>query len=165
VRIATWHHGSCHSEYRYIAKVDLEMGELPLVPCFIGGINQVLLNLVVNAAHAIADSGKTDDNGRIQIRTWLEPEGEKVCVAVTDNGIGMSEATQEKIFDVFYTTKRFGNMSNDRQEVSQNAERQRCTGKGLSIARDIVVTKHEGTIDVQSSPGKGTTFTITLPLG
>ena len=114
--------------------------------CQISEINQVLLNLIVNAAHAIADSGKDSSTGRIEIVTTAEPE--HVTVSISDNGCGIPADNLEKIFDPFFTTKEVG----------------RGTGQGLAIARSIIVEKHGGQIEVQSEVGKGTRFTLRLPI-
>ena len=120
---------------------------LPLVPCLVGEFNQVVLNMIVNATHAIADAVKgTGGKGTITICTsWV---GDFVEVRISDTGLGIPESVRHKIFDPFFTTKEVG----------------RGTGQGLAIARSVVVDKHGGTIDVESEVGKGTTFLIRLPL-
>ncbi len=137
-----------HSEYRYVSVIELELGDIPMVPCLLGGLNQVFLNLIVNAAHAIADAGLSVDDGRIRIRTWADADTKLLHITVNDNGCGMSTETQERMFDPFFTTKEVG----------------RGTGQGLAIARDIVVDKHGGAISAESAEGQGTKFSITLPL-
>ncbi|MCP4445811.1 MAG: response regulator [Myxococcales bacterium] len=137
-----------HSEYRYLAEIDSKLDDIPLVPCLLGGLNQVFLNLIVNAAHAIADSGKSVDDGIITIRTWADTQAGLLKITFKDNGCGMDEATKERIFDPFFTTKDVG----------------RGTGQGLAIARDIVVDKHDGQLTADSVVGEGTVFTISLPL-
>jgi signal transduction histidine kinase len=135
------------NEYKYNAQVETCLGELPEVVCNIGELNQVLLNLIVNAAHAIAESGKDANTGRIRITTQCVRDEVSICIA--DNGCGIPEENREKIFDPFFTTKEVG----------------RGTGQGLSIARAIVIDKHRGRIDVQSEPGAGTSFVLSLPIG
>ncbi len=137
-----------HSEYRYQAIIKTDFDEVPMIPCLLGGLNQVFLNLVVNAAHAIADSGKSLDEGIIAIKTWADDDAALLYVTIKDNGCGMSLTTRARIFDPFFTTKEVG----------------RGTGQGLSIAQDIIVNKHQGQITADSRLGKGTTFTISLPL-
>jgi signal transduction histidine kinase len=135
-----------HSEYRYHAQVETHFEELPEVTCNVGELNQVLLNLIVNAAHAIQDAGKDAHDGRITISTQASQEEVSICV--TDNGCGIPEENVEKIFDPFFTTKEVG----------------RGTGQGLAIARSIVVDKHGGAIEVQSTVDAGTRFTLRLPI-
>jgi two-component system, NtrC family, sensor kinase len=134
------------SEYKYTASIATDFAELPSVTCNIGELNQVFLNLIVNAAHAIHDAGRNISTGRIGVKTRVR--GEFVEVEITDNGCGIPKENLDKIFDPFFTTKEAG----------------RGTGQGLAIARSIVVDKHGGTIDVHSEPGVGTSFVIGLPL-
>lgn len=134
------------SEYKYAAQVETQFGELPLVPCHLGELNQVFLNLLVNAAHAIQDSGQEAASGRITINTQVQ--GEMALVSIADNGCGIPPENLHRIFDPFYTTKEVG----------------RGSGQGLAIARSIVVDRHGGRIDVSSTPGKGTQFVVQLPL-
>ena len=134
------------SEYKYVADVETEFGELPPVTCHGGQINQVVLNLVVNAAHAIGDQVKgTSNKGLITVRTYME-DGHAV-VMIGDTGGGIPEAIQKRIFEPFFTTKEVG----------------RGTGQGLSIAHSVVKA-HGGTLDFQTEPGKGTKFFVRLPL-
>jgi len=135
------------NEYKYCAQVETRFGELPLVRCNVGELNQVFLNLLVNAAHAVAESQKDITSGRITIVS-AAANGE-VSISVTDNGCGIAPENLEKIFDPFFTTKPVG----------------RGTGQGLAIARCIVVDKHRGRIDVHSEVGVGTTFTLRVPVG
>jgi signal transduction histidine kinase len=134
------------NEYKYSAQVETHLGDLPEVICNVGEINQVLLNLIVNAAHAIVESGKDAGAGRIVVAT--ERLRDQVRICISDNGCGIPKANLEKIFDPFFTTKEVG----------------RGTGQGLALARSIVVEKHGGHIDVQSEPGVGTTFILSLPV-
>jgi PAS domain S-box-containing protein len=135
-----------HSEYKYNAQIETQFGDLPLVNCNVGELNQVFLNLIVNAAHAISESGRSADTGRIAIAT--DAVGAEVTISITDNGCGIPPENVEKVFDPFFTTK----------PVS------RGTGHGLAIARSIVVEKHGGRIEVHSAAGSGTTFTFHLPV-
>jgi ligand-binding sensor domain-containing protein/signal transduction histidine kinase len=140
----------CSNEWRPVARVDLDLDpEAGLVSCYEGEIKQVLLNLVVNAAHAIDEtrSRRGDDwLGTITVAT--RRTGDEFVISVGDDGIGMDDEVRQRIFDPFFTTKEVG----------------RGTGQGLSIARDVVVSKHGGQIDVHSTLGAGTTFVVRLPL-
>ena len=135
------------NEYKYVAEVDTAFGELPAVNCFAGEINQVVLNLVVNAAHAIADKVKgTDEKGRISVSTRVL--GDHIEIAIADTGKGIPVEVRSRIFDPFFTTKEVG----------------KGTGQGLAIARTVVVDKHGGTLHFETELGKGTTFFIRLPI-
>lgn len=135
------------NEYKLVADVALELGEIDTVTCHIGDLNQVFLNLIVNAAHAITDVVEgSDERGLISIRT--SQEGEEAVITIRDTGSGIPEAVRDRIFDPFFTTKEVG----------------RGTGQGLAIARTIVHEKHGGRIGVESQPGRGTTFEIRIPI-
>jgi PAS domain S-box-containing protein len=134
------------SEYKHIAVVDLKLEPLPLVPCNIGELNQVFLNLLVNGAHAIEGSGKDVSSGRIGIAS--RHEGAELIITFEDNGCGIAPENLDKIFDPFFTTKEVG----------------KGTGQGLAISRSIVVDRHGGAIDVRSIVGTGTRFTIRIPV-
>jgi PAS domain S-box-containing protein len=134
------------NEWKYVAEVETDFADLPLVICNVGDLNQVFLNLLVNAAHAIADMAKGDGKGRITIRT--APEGDKVHISIADSGSGIPESIRTRIFDPFFTTKEVG----------------RGTGQGLAIARSVIVERHKGTLTFESEVGKGTTFHIRLPV-
>jgi signal transduction histidine kinase len=134
------------NEYKYVASVDLQCGDLPEVMCNVGELSQVFLNLIVNSAHALADAGHDADTGRIIIKTGVV-EG-WAQFTFEDNGCGIPRDIIDKIYDPFFTTKEVG----------------RGTGQGLAIARSIVVDKHAGRISVDSTPGRGTCFTLQLPL-
>ncbi len=121
------------------AEVQLQLGELPRIACMPSQINQVLLNLLTNAAQAMREFG------RIQVKSWSE--GEQVLLSVQDNGCGMPAEVLERIFDPFYTTKPVG----------------QGTGLGLSISFKII-QDHGGNIRVASEPGRGTRFLIRLPI-
>lgn len=134
------------SEWKNHAEIELKIAEdLPEIRCAPGAINQVLLNIVVNAAHAI-EAARTDTLGTITVRAFHE--NDTACIHISDTGTGISEEHKSKIFDPFFTTKDVG----------------KGTGQGLAIAWDIVVKKHRGTLEVESSEGVGTTFKIHLPV-
>jgi PAS domain S-box-containing protein len=134
------------SEYKYVADVETDLADLPLVTCHGGQINQVVLNLVVNAAHAIADKVKgTSDKGIITVKTCVE--GGFAVLSIGDNGGGIPEGIRKRIFEPFFTTKEVG----------------KGTGQGLSIAHNVI-TSHGGTLDFVTEIGKGTTFHVRLPL-
>jgi two-component system NtrC family sensor kinase len=135
------------NEYKYVARIQTEFGELPPVVCNVGELNQVFLNLIVNAAHAIKDSGKDADSGEIKIR--LGVEGDEAVIRVSDNGCGVPPENLSKLYDPFFTTKEVG----------------RGTGQGLAISHSIVVDKHDGEIGVSSEVDVGTEFTVRLPIG
>jgi signal transduction histidine kinase len=135
------------SEYRDWADVDLRLGEIPLVRCYIGEVNQVFLNLIVNAAHAIEDVvKKTGKRGTVTARSMLA--GDEVVIEIADTGGGIPPEIRGKIFEPFFTTKRIG----------------RGTGQGLAIARSAIVDKHGGTLTFTSEPGLGTIFRVSLPV-
>jgi signal transduction histidine kinase len=136
------------NEYKYVAEVDTSFGELPLVNCYAGEINQVVLNLIVNAAHAIGDMVKgTPDKGRIKVATRVLDDF--VEIAIGDSGKGIPVEVRSRIFDPFFTTKEVG----------------KGTGQGLAIARTVIVDKHGGTLHFETELGQGTTFYIRLPIG
>jgi PAS domain S-box-containing protein len=134
-------------EYKYVAEIELDLGDLPPVTCYINDINQVVLNLVVNAAHAIDEVVKgTDRKGTITVRTRLD--GDHVLVCISDTGAGIPAALAPHVFEPFFTTKEVG----------------KGTGQGLALAWQIVHVKHGGQIRFESRPGEGTRFFIRLPL-
>jgi PAS domain S-box-containing protein len=135
------------SEWRHVAEVRVLAGGIPPVLCHAASMNQVFLNLLVNAAHAVRDRvGDTGEKGDIEIRTAVE--GTNVHVTVRDTGTGIPEAVRARVFDPFFTTREVG----------------RGTGQGLAIARSIVVDKHGGTLWFETECGAGTTFHLVLPL-
>lgn len=133
------------SEYKNLATVETDFGDLPPVKCFVGKLNQVFLNLVVNAAHAIADANKPH-LGVIRVSSrvaegWVE-------VRISDDGCGIPEQIRHQVFDQFFTTKAVG----------------RGSGQGLSLARGIVVDAHAGSLSFESEVGVGTTFIVRIPV-
>jgi len=136
----------CHSAYAHVADVELDLGDLPPVAAAGADLNHVLLNLVVNAAHAIEDAvAGSMRRGVIAIRTTLE--GETAVIEVRDSGCGIPADVRERVFEPFFTTKEVG----------------RGTGQGLPIARTLM-TRHGGRIDFASTPSAGTTFRVEIPI-
>lgn len=136
-----------NNECKYVADMETDLGDLPPVMCHLGDLNQVFLNLIINAAHAIRDTvGDTGARGRIRISS--RHEGDSVRIDVADTGSGIPEPIRHRVFEPFFTTKPVGSGS----------------GQGLAIAHSIVVDKHGGTLTLESEVGKGTTFTILLPV-
>lgn len=127
------------NEIKYKAVVRKDYGDLPQVNCYPQQLNQVFMNLLVNAAQAISEKG--------EIHIATRTEGETVIVTISDTGCGIPPENIHRIFDPFFTTKEVG----------------KGTGLGLHVAYNVI-RKHNGTIAVESTPGKGTTFTIRLPV-
>jgi signal transduction histidine kinase len=137
-----------HNEYKFVAEIDARLGELPPVECYLGEINQVILNLLLNASHAISDVVKdTGVRGKITVCTRLD--GEEVEISIADTGTGIPEKARDKVFDPFFTTKEVG----------------RGSGQGLAIAHSVIVKKHGGTLCFDTECGRGTTFFLRLPIG
>jgi two-component system, NtrC family, sensor kinase len=135
------------SEYRDVATVETDLAELPPVKGFSGELNLALLTIVVNAAHAVAETARTTGaTGRISVKT--RREGLEAVVSISDNGPGIPVTIRHRIFDPFFTTKGPGH----------------GTGHGLAMARKIVVERHGGKLTFQSTEGQGTTFEVRLPL-
>ncbi|TKJ19645.1 ATP-binding protein [Blastococcus sp. CCUG 61487] len=126
-----------------VADLVLDLADLPLVRCNIADLNQVFLNLIVNAADAIGETGR---RGVITVATALD--GAEVVVRVRDTGAGIPDDVRPKIFDPFFTTKDVG----------------RGSGQGLPLARAVVQEGHGGTLEVESVPGEGTTFSVRIPV-
>jgi PAS domain S-box-containing protein len=131
------------NEYKHSAAVETDLQELPAVWCHVGDLNQVFLNLIVNATHAIEEAGR----GKGKIRIASRAEQEAVVITIADTGCGIPDSLRHRIFDPFFTTKPIG----------------KGTGQGLAIVR-AVVDQHFGEIHVESTPGEGTCFTIRLPI-
>jgi signal transduction histidine kinase len=136
------------NEWKYLAdmKTDFDT-ELPMIPCFPGEFNQVILNMIINATHAIEEVSKSGLNGKgvISISTHFDKEWAEI--RIRDTGIGIPEECRSKLFEPFFTTKEVG----------------KGTGQGLAIAHSVIVGKHKGTINFDTEMGKGTTFIIRLP--
>jgi len=134
------------NEYADVAELETDLCQMPPVTCHIDQINQVVLNLVVNAAHAIGDVFKSSGTkGHLSVRTRLD--GEDVVISVSDTGPGIPEAIREHIFEPFFTTKDVG----------------KGTGQGLALAWKVVTEKHGGALTYETVLGKGTTFFARLP--
>ena len=136
-------------EWKYVADMHLGLDpDLPGVPCFLGEFNQAILNLIINAAHTIADALREHPGTKGTITVTTRRDGNHVEVRVSDTGTGIPEAIRPRIFEPFFTTKPVG----------------KGTGQGLSIVYGNVVKKHGGTVRFESEVGKGTTFILRLPL-
>ncbi len=138
------------NEYKYVAALVLDLDpDTGYASCFEGELKQVILNMIVNAAQAIEEDRArkgVEALGRIEIST--RRVGDEVRISIGDDGPGMDEATRLRVFDPFFTTKEVG----------------KGTGQGLSLAHSVIVTKHQGRIDLESMPGAGSTFTLHLPV-
>jgi two-component system, NtrC family, sensor kinase len=135
-------------EWKYVAEVRTEFdSNVPQIPCLRNEFNQVILNLIVNAAHAIGERHGTDgEKGTISIATELV--GDQVEVRIRDDGNGIPKSVTDRVYDPFFTTKPVG----------------KGTGQGLSIARSVIVDKHGGTIRFETAVGAGTCFFVRLPI-
>lgn len=137
------------NEWKYVADIQTDYDpDLPLVPCLASEFNQVILNIIVNAAHAIADKNAEDSIEKGTITLTTKAVDGHAIISITDTGSGMTEDVKKRVFDPFFTTKEVG----------------RGTGQGLAISHRVIVEKHKGTIDVNSQPGAGSTFTIAIPI-
>ena len=131
------------NEWKYVSEVVTKFDDqLPAVVCYPGDINQVVLNLLVNAAHAIKERVKDGEKGQITVRTRML--GELVEISVSDTGSGIPEAIRNRVFEPFFTTKEVG----------------KGTGQGLALAYTVVVKKHGGKIWFETEAGKGTTLSV-----
>jgi signal transduction histidine kinase len=135
------------NEYKAVAELETDFGDIPTVRCHAGDINQVVLNLLLNAAHAIGDVVRdTSARGRITVRT--RAIGDFVEISIGDTGAGIPESVRGRIFEPFVTTKEVG----------------RGTGQGLALSRGIVVEKLKGSLHFETETGRGTTFFVRLPV-
>jgi PAS domain S-box-containing protein len=134
------------NEYRDFAHIETDWGELPPVWCYVSRLNQAFLNLIVNAAQAI-EAAKRPSPGTIRLVS--RASGGVVEVRISDDGCGIPEPIQHRVFDPFFTTRPVG----------------RGSGQGLSLARSIIVDAHRGSLTFESEVGVGTTFIVRLPLG
>jgi two-component system, NtrC family, sensor kinase len=138
-----------HNEWKYVAELVPELDRsLPTVPCLPGDFNQVILNLIVNAAQAIAEKVGNDPTQKGWIRIRTSRNGPFAEIQIEDNGPGIPEAIRSKVFDPFFTTKEVG----------------KGTGQGLAISHTSIVEKHGGSLTLESEEGQGTVFIIRLPL-
>jgi signal transduction histidine kinase len=137
------------NEWKYTAELTTDLAaDLPLVPCLVHEFNQAMLNLIVNAAHAVGDVAAKTEGSKGSIKISTRHDGAWVEIRISDTGTGIPENIRHRIFDPFFTTKDVG----------------KGTGQGLAIARSTVVDKHGGQINFESTVGKGTTFIIRLPI-
>jgi signal transduction histidine kinase len=139
------------NEWKYVAEMATDLDEaMPAVWCLRDELSQVVLNLVVNAAHAIGErsdrGGEAGALGRIQVRT--RRDGAHAVIEIEDDGAGIPDSLRHRIFEPFFTTKPVG----------------KGTGQGLAISYNVIVDKHGGSLDVESEVGVGTTFTIRIPI-
>lgn len=137
------------NEWKYTAELETDLDESLIdVPCYPGEFNQVVLNIIVNAAHAIEDTRSEDNDAMGKITLSTKRLDNFAEIRIGDSGTGMPEEVRKRIFEPFFTTKGVGKGS----------------GQGLAIAYTVIVDKHKGTLEVESEQGKGTTFIIRLPL-
>ena len=137
------------NEWKYVAEVETDFDpDLPLIPCLPGEFNQVILNIIINAAHAIADACKDKKEVKGKIKISTRHCSDVAEISISDTGAGIPEEIRTRIFDPFFTTKEVG----------------KGTGQGLAIAHSVVVEKHGGTISFESKIGEGTTIIIHLPV-
>jgi signal transduction histidine kinase len=137
------------NEWRYVADVVTEFDpKLPSVPVRPGEFNQVVLNVLVNAAQAIGEAIKKDGREKGTITVSTHQNGEWVELRIRDNGPGIPENIRHRIFEPFFTTKPIG----------------KGTGQGLAISRSVIVEKHHGEFTFETEPGKGTCFKVRLPI-
>ena len=135
----------CRNEWKYAANITTNFGDIPTIQGHLGELNQVWLNMIVNAAHALTERHGTT-KGNITITTTT-PDPNHAQITITDNGAGIKKEHLDKVLDPFFTTKEVG----------------KGTGQGLAIAHQVITKAHHGTLTVQSTKNEGTTFTITLP--
>ena len=137
------------NEWKYVADVVTDLAaDLPFVPVMPGAFNQVVLNILVNAAHAIGEIKGATVGAKGVITVSTRKDQDWAEIRIKDSGCGMPQEVRERIFDPFFTTKGVG----------------KGTGQGLAIAHDVIVKKHHGSITVETVPGSGTTFVLRLPL-
>jgi signal transduction histidine kinase len=136
------------NEWKYVADLETDLdANLQPFPCFVGEMNQVFLNLIVNAAHAIEATGVKESGKKGTIRISTRRDGDAVEIRISDSGIGIAPEHRARIFEPFFTTKGVG----------------KGTGQGLALAYQVVTRRHGGTIQFETEVGKGTTFIVRLP--
>lgn len=137
------------NEWKYVANMELSLDtNMPQIPCFPGELNQVFLNMIINAAQATGEIVGDDSTKKGTIRISTLKDGDYAEIRISDTGPGIPDEIKSKIFDPFFTTKDVG----------------KGTGQGLAIAHAVISQKHGGDITFESNPGKGTTFIIRLPI-
>ncbi len=139
-----------HNEWKYVADLETAFDEsLPPVPCLLDELNQVVLNMIINATHSIADviGEGPRSKGKITISTTCT-DNQWAEIRIADTGAGIPREFQSRIFDPFFTTKEVG----------------KGTGQGLAISHNVIVKKHRGQLTFETESGRGTTFIIRLPL-
>ena len=137
------------NEWKYVADMETDFDPLlPAIPCFPGELNQVFLNIIVNAAHAISDIVGDGTRGKGNIKIGTKMDGDFIEIRFSDTGCGIPQNIQDRIFDPFFTTKGVG----------------KGTGQGLSIAHMVISEKHKGKLKFETKEGQGTTFIIRLPI-
>jgi signal transduction histidine kinase len=135
----------CHNHYKFNATIEKHFSpDIDMISCYPSELSQVFLNLIINASYAIGE--KQDVLGIIKITT--SQQGESIEVLIQDNGVGIDQDIQEKVFNLFFTTKPIG----------------KGTGQGLSLSHNIIVDKHHGKLFFESKVGEGTIFHIQLPV-
>lgn len=140
----------CRNEWKYTAELELKLDQnLKAVPCLPGEMNQVFLNLIINAAHAITTRVEAGGYTKGLITITTQQDDEHILISISDNGGGIPESIRYRVFDPFFTTKEIG----------------KGTGQGLAIARNIITDKHGGSIQLETTQGETTTFLIRLPTG
>ncbi len=138
------------NEWKYVADMETDLDpDLPFVQLLPGEFNQVILNMIVNAAHSIANVVGDGSGGKGKITIKTRRNGELAEIRVSDTGTGIPEKLRDRVFDPFFTTKEVG----------------KGTGQGLAIAHVVIVDKHNGTIALESEEGKGASFIVRLPIG
>jgi len=138
----------CRNEWKYVANIQRDFQhDLPRIPCNPGELSQVFLNMIINACHAIEEkiTAEAGEKGTLTLST--RQKGAGVEIRVSDTGTGIPESVRDQVFNPFFTTKAVG----------------KGTGQGLAIAHQVVADRHRGRIHLESTPGKGTTFTVELP--
>jgi PAS domain S-box-containing protein len=138
------------NEWKYVADMVTDFDpSMPMIPCLPGEFNQVILNIIVNAAHAIGDSADVKSGGKGTIKVATRREGRWAEIRISDTGAGIPKEIRDRIFDPFFTTKEVGKGS----------------GQGLAISHSVIVKKHGGTIGFETEINQGTTMIIRLPMG